>query len=133
MLLLDHTVFVVLFSLLLPQFLSQTLVAIDDDSWQEQLIRVILEQILRFTGDGDEQVCLGVWWLQGGEVQGGGWCGRNLELIQVAAEMCVRTGLWGKNKPVFLRPENQEVERTTNWWSHWHDKNVKVSYICLVC
>lgn len=28
-----------------------------------------------------------------GEVQGGGWCGRNLGLTQVAAEMCMRTGL----------------------------------------
>lgn len=41
--------------------------AIDDDSWQEQLLRVILERIHYFTDDGDEQVCLGVWWLQGGK------------------------------------------------------------------
>ncbi|XP_054574361.1 maestro heat-like repeat-containing protein family member 1 [Eptesicus fuscus] len=38
------------------RFLSQSLVAIDDDSWQEQLLRVILERIRYFTDDGDEQI-----------------------------------------------------------------------------
>lgn len=61
--------FVVLFSLL-PQFLSQSLVAIDDDSWQEQLTRVILERISYFNDDNFEKVCMGVWQLQGGKL---GW------------------------------------------------------------
>lgn len=89
--------FEVLFSLLLPQFLSQSLVAIDDDSWQEQLIRVILERIRYFTDDSDEKVCLGVV-VARGEVQGGGWCGRNLGLIQVATEICMSAGLVERTK-----------------------------------
>uniref|UniRef100_G1Q7C7 Maestro heat like repeat family member 1 n=1 Tax=Myotis lucifugus TaxID=59463 RepID=G1Q7C7_MYOLU len=39
-------------------FLSQSLVAIDDDRWQEQLIRVILERIRYFSDDGDEKAFL---------------------------------------------------------------------------
>ncbi|XP_023604097.1 maestro heat-like repeat-containing protein family member 1 [Myotis lucifugus] len=40
------------------RFLSQSLVAIDDDRWQEQLIRVILERIRYFIDDGDEKAFL---------------------------------------------------------------------------
>ncbi|XP_023615725.1 maestro heat-like repeat-containing protein family member 1 [Myotis lucifugus] len=40
------------------RFLSQSLVAIDDDCWQEQLIRVILERIRYFSDDGDEKAFL---------------------------------------------------------------------------
>lgn len=39
--------------------------AIDDDSWLEPLIRVILERIRYFSNDEEEKVCLGVWWLHG--------------------------------------------------------------------
>ncbi|XP_070263663.1 maestro heat-like repeat-containing protein family member 1 isoform X2 [Myotis yumanensis] len=40
------------------RFLSQSLVAIDDDRWQEQLIRVVLERIRYFSDDGDEKAFL---------------------------------------------------------------------------
>ncbi|XP_035872136.1 maestro heat-like repeat-containing protein family member 1 [Phyllostomus discolor] len=37
---------------LLP-FLSQSLVAIDDDNWLQQLVRVVLKMITSFSDDGD--------------------------------------------------------------------------------
>lgn len=40
------------------QFLSKSLVAIDDDRWQEQLIRDILERMRYFSDDGDEKAFL---------------------------------------------------------------------------
>lgn len=57
--------FMVLLSLPLPQFSSQSLVAIDDDNWLEHLVRVVLEKISYFSDDDKEKVRLGVWWLQG--------------------------------------------------------------------
>ncbi|XP_035872377.1 maestro heat-like repeat-containing protein family member 1 [Phyllostomus discolor] len=35
------------------QFLSQSLVAIDDDNWLQQLVRVVLKMITSFNDDGD--------------------------------------------------------------------------------
>lgn len=55
----------VLLSLPLPQFSSQSLVAIDDDNWLEHLVRVVLKKISYFSDDDKEKVRLGVWWLQG--------------------------------------------------------------------
>lgn len=54
--------------------------AIDDDNWLEHLIRVVLEKISYFSDDGEEKVCLGVWWLQGnsgveGSFRGAWWEG----------------------------------------------------------
>lgn len=116
------TLSLLVFSRPLPQFLSQSLVAIDDDHWLEHLVRVVLERIRYFSDEEEEKVRLGVWWPQGGRWVDSGareaWWGR-------AGEMCTKPRPWGKvnwHSCVL----GLEGERTRSlWWSHRNSKNTR--------